>query len=337
MRLLSEPHAFDLEPASLRKLAPTPSLPFLLEYFNRRLLQEFRCRPLVHIEVVLDVAVAEHEIFADLDTLHVLRTQTRNHVDVLDALVRVLGVKIERLPVEDVRRGALVLVGPASDLDHGLHVGDDELRVFFGHHVGAGDDSGSVGDLHRIVRVSGQILDHLDLACRLLEMLEDLALGVDGIDDATKERLLQRAEGEVVFVVAAHPELRRVVHLYLQHLGLVIPVVRVRKLDQLYVIHSHVIEPQHVFDAHVFLDAPPVVLEGVQALRDADLLAFQILHPEDAVARTHRHAPTFIDPRRAQQPCAAKVGVDVDRRVEAAVADQVIEVVDVMRIPVVIR
>ena len=112
--LLPEPHAFDLEPASLRKLAPAPSLPFLLEYFNRRLLQEFRRRPGVHIEVVLDVAVAEHEIFADLDTLHVLRTQARHHVDVLDALVRVLGVKIERLPVEDVRRGALVLVGPAS-------------------------------------------------------------------------------------------------------------------------------------------------------------------------------------------------------------------------------
>ena len=99
--LLPEPHAFDLDPASLRKLAPAPSLPFLLEDFNRRLLQEFRRRPGVHIEVVLDVAVAEHEIFADLDALHVLRTQARHHVDVLDALVRILGVEIEGLPVED--------------------------------------------------------------------------------------------------------------------------------------------------------------------------------------------------------------------------------------------
>ncbi|MGZ3630319.1 MAG: hypothetical protein ACXVDN_21995, partial [Ktedonobacteraceae bacterium] len=84
--LLSEPRAFDLELASLRKLAPAPSLPFLLEYFDRRLLQKFRCRPSVHIEVVLDVAVAEHEIFADLDALHVLRTQAWHHVNVLDAL-----------------------------------------------------------------------------------------------------------------------------------------------------------------------------------------------------------------------------------------------------------
>ena len=86
----------------------------------------------------------------------------------------------------------------------------------------------------------------------------------------------------------------------------------------------------------MFLDAPPVVLDGVQALRDADLLTFQILHPEDRVAGPHGHAAAFVYPRRPQQHGSADVRVNMDRRVEATEADQVVEVVDVVRVPVVL-
>ena len=139
-----------------------------------------------------------------------------------------------------------------------------------------------------------------------------------------------------MLVVTAHPQLRRVVHRQVQHLGLVVPVIRVGELDELDIVHGHVVQHQHVLDAHVFLDAPPVVLDGVQALRDADLLAFQILHPEDLVAGAHQHTAALVDPRRPQQHGAADVGVDVDRRIQAAEADQVVEVVDVVRVPVVL-
>ena len=57
---------------------------------------------------------------------------------------------------------------------------------------------------------------------------------------------------------------------------------------------------QHALDAHVLSNAPPVVFDGVQALRDADLLAFQILHPEDFIAGPHGHAAAFVYPRRPQ-------------------------------------
>ena len=123
----------------------------------------------------------------------------------LYALVRILGIQVEGLPVEDHRCSALVLVGPAPDLHHGFHVGNDQLGVFLAHHVGAGDDGGGVGNLHGPVRVPRQILDHLDLARRLLQVLEDLALGVDGIDSAFQQRRLQGTESQVVLVVTAHP------------------------------------------------------------------------------------------------------------------------------------
>ena len=152
------------------KLAPAPALPFFLEHFNCRLLQEFRRRPLIHIEVVLDVAVAEHEIFADLDAFQVLRAQARHHVDVLDAFVGVLGIQVEGLAVENERCSALVIVRPAPDLDHGLHIGDDQLGVLLGHHVGAGDDRGGVGNLNRPVRELGQVEDGLDFARGLREL-----------------------------------------------------------------------------------------------------------------------------------------------------------------------
>ena len=70
----------------------------------------------------------------------------------------------------------LVDVGPATDLDHCFHVGDDELGVLVGHDVGACDHRRAVGHLHGPVRVAGQVLDRLELASVLLEMLEDLAL-----------------------------------------------------------------------------------------------------------------------------------------------------------------
>jgi hypothetical protein len=115
-----------------------------------------------------------------------------------------------------------------------------------------------------------------------------------------------------------------------------VPVVGIRKLDDLDILDAHVVEHQHVQDAVVLGDAPPVGLQRVQALRQADALALQVAHLVDAVLGPHQHAAAFVGGRRAQQPGAADVGLDVDRRVQAAEADQVVEVVDVVRVPVVL-
>ncbi len=152
-----------------------------------------------------------------------------------------------------------------------------------------------------------------------------------------QQRRLQRAEGQVVLVVAAHPQLGRVVHRRdLQHLRLVVPVIRVGEFHKLHIVHCHVVQHQHVLDAHVFLDPPPVVLDGVQALGDADLLASQVLHAEDRVTSANGHAAAFVYPCRTQEPGAADIRVNVNRRIEAAEADQVVKVVDVVRVPVVL-
>ena len=55
-----------------------------------------------------------------------------------------------------------------------------------------------------------------------------------------------------------------------------------------------------------------------------------------SVAGTHDHAAALVDPGGPQEPGTADVGVDMDGRVEAAEADEVIEVVDVARVPVVL-
>jgi hypothetical protein len=102
---------------------------------------------------------------------------------VLDPLVGVLDIAVERLSVEDRGRGVLVFVRPATDLDHRLHVGHDQLGMLVGHDIGAGDHGGGVGHLQGPVRILGQVLDRLELAGVLLQVLEDFALGVDRIDD----------------------------------------------------------------------------------------------------------------------------------------------------------
>lgn len=71
-------------------------------------------------EAVPDGAVAQHEVLADLDGHQVLRRQVGHHVHVLVPAERVIDVEIARLRVENRGRGALVLVGPAADLDHPL-------------------------------------------------------------------------------------------------------------------------------------------------------------------------------------------------------------------------
>ena len=208
--------------------------------------------------------------------------------------------------------------------------------MLVGHDVGAGDDGRAVRHLHGPVRIPGQVLDRLDLPGRLLQVLEHLALRVDRIHRAVQQRGLERTEGEVVLVIAAQPQLRRVVHPHLQHLGLVVPVIRIRELDHLDVVHRHAVDPQHELDAGVLLDTPPVVLDRVQALGETDLLPSQVGHRVDVVAGAHQHAATLVHLRRTQQPRAADIRVDVDRRVQPTEADQVVQVVDVVRIPVVL-
>ena len=86
----------------------------------------------------------------------------------------------------------------------------------------------------------------------------------------------------------------------------------------------------------MFLDSPPVVLDGVQALRDADLLAFQILHPEDIVASPHCHTAAFVYPCRPQQHGSADVRVNMNWGIKTTEADQVVQIVYVVRVPVVL-
>jgi hypothetical protein len=54
-------------PAAARHL-----LPLLFEQLLRRLFEELRRGPLLHVEIVFDVAVAQHEVLADLDRRQVL-------------------------------------------------------------------------------------------------------------------------------------------------------------------------------------------------------------------------------------------------------------------------
>ena len=137
-------------------------------------------------------------------------------------------------------------------------------------------------------------------------------------------------------MVAPQPQLRRVVHPNLEHLRLVVPVVGVGELDDLDVVACHAVHPQHQLDAGMLLDAPPVVLDRVQALGQPDPLPLQLRHPVDVVTRAHQHAAALVDLGGAQQPGAADVGMDSDRRVEPAEAEQVVQVVDIVRVPVVL-
>ena len=79
------------------------------------------------------------------------------------------------------------------------------------------------------------------------------------------------------------------------------------------------------------------VFVPVQAVREADLLALEVRHPVDVVVGAHHHdAALARNVRHAQETGPADVRVDMDGAEEAAEADQVVEVVDVVRVPVVL-
>jgi hypothetical protein len=84
----------------LGKLGRGYLFPLLLQKFFSGLLQEFWCGPLFHVKIILDVAVPQHEVLADLNGDQVLRRQVGHHVNVLDALVCILDVQVECLLVE---------------------------------------------------------------------------------------------------------------------------------------------------------------------------------------------------------------------------------------------
>jgi len=86
----------------------------------------------------------------------------------------------------------------------------------------------------------------------------------------------------------------------------------------------------------MFLNAPPVVLDNVLAFREADLHTLQVSHAVDGVAGAHQHAAAFIDVGRSDEAGAADVGLDVNGREAAAIAHQVVEVMDVVRVPVIL-
>ena len=86
----------------------------------------------------------------------------------------------------------------------------------------------------------------------------------------------------------------------------------------------------------MFLDPPPVVFDGVQAFRKADLFSLQFTHPVDVVSGANDQASAFAwCVSHAQKPGSANVRVHMDRWKQATEADQVVEVVDVVRIPVI--
>ena len=138
-------------------------------------------------------------------------------------------------------------------------------------------------------------------------------------------------------MVTLQPQINREVHGCGHHRRLVIPVVRVGELDELDVGHGHAVHPEHELDTLVLLNAPPIVLDLVHALGKADLLPFQVGHPEDVVLGAHHHDAAFgRHLRDAQQPGPADVRLNLDGRKQTAEADEVVEVVDVVRIPVVL-
>jgi len=265
----------------------------------------------MYIEVFFDVAVAQHEVLADLNGCQVLGRQIGHHVDVLDVSVRILDVQIEGLLVENCSCGVLVLVSPPPHFDHAFHKRDDEFGMLLGHLLGARDDGGDVGHLQGPVWIPGQVFDRLELPRRLLEMGEGAALGVDCIDNVPFQHSLQQTEGQVVLVVAFEPQLRRLVH-GLQHLRIVVPIIRVGELHDFHVVASHVVQHEHLLDALFLLDSPPVVLDRVQALCEAALFALEIFHPIDVVPSAHHHAAAFVYVRRPKEPEPADVCVNVD-------------------------
>ena len=78
---------------------------------------------------------------------------------------------------------------------------------------------------------------------------------------------------------------------------------------------------------------PPIVLNDVLALGEADFLALEVRHFVDGVVGVDHHNTAFVDMRCPDQAGAADVGLNVDSRVAASVAHEVVEVVDVVRVP----
>ena len=88
----------------------------------------------------------------------------------------------------------------------------------------------------------------------------------------------------------------------------------------------------------MFLDAPPVVFKGVEALCDTYFFTLQVTHPEDVVFGPHHHAATFEGyVCQTQHPGFALVRHNVDSWEQATEANQVVQVVNLVRVPVVFR
>ena len=172
----------------------------------------------------------------------VLGRQGGHHVDVPDASVRVLDVQVERLLVEDRSGGVLVLVSPAPDLDHAFHERDDELGVLLGHDVRARDDGRNVAHLQGPVRILGQVLDRLELARCLLEMLQGAALGVDRIDDTllAAPPPADGRQGRACGPAWSHSS--EGLSMGSSIFGIIIPVIRVGELHDLDVVAGHVVQ-----------------------------------------------------------------------------------------------
>jgi hypothetical protein len=90
-------------------------------------------------------------------------------------------------------------------------------------------------------------------------------------DQPVFQRLFQRPEGQITLVVALEPQLRWVFH-RIQHVGPFVPVVGIGKFDDLDIVHGHAVDAQHQLDALMFLNARPIVLDGIQVFGQADFL-----------------------------------------------------------------
>ena len=191
--------------------------------------------------------------------------------------------------------------------------------MLLGHDVGTSDGGRYVGYLQGPIWITGEVLDRLELAGSLRELLQGAGLHIHGVNSAFLQRSFQRTEGQIVLVITAQPQLRWILHKWAHHLWLVVPVVRIGEFHDLNVFAGHAVQSKHQLDALFLLNAPPVGLDLVLTPGKPNLLTLQIGHAVDVVARAHQHDAAFAGRMgHAEEPGSADVRLNVNRREETS-------------------
>ena len=141
------------------------------------------------------------------------------------------------------------------------------------------------------VCIPGQVLYRLDLARRSLQMRRLIAQGLDRIEFPILQGHYQRTEGPFVFMVVGSPKIGRVDHgasilgSLCQSSGQGNSAISTSSMVM------SVLRSVHL-DAHVFVEAPPIVLDRVQSLREPCFLTLEVLHSVDRVSGPYE-APSW--------------------------------------------